>query len=156
MARAAHELAKAVANVEQRAPAQAAVERRVAVRNDEMFQPGNVGGNVGAPPHVGEIERHETVVDKIMQANRTAVACVQDAVGDAIADAEGPAVGLDLDQSPTSSTPSLTPSMVRVAALAHAVPDMAFTVAACPAMYLCAACAISPEPSAATGRCSRA
>src|SRR6516225_3412988 len=63
---------------------------------------------------------------------------------------KGPRSVLTMDQSPTSSTPSLTPSMVRVAALAHAVPDMAFTVAACPAMYLCAACAISPDPSAAT------
>jgi len=60
-----------------------------------MFQPRSVGGNVGAPPHVGEIERHEAVVDKIVQTNRTAVACVQDGVGNAIAGAEGPAVGLD-------------------------------------------------------------
>jgi hypothetical protein len=61
-----------------------------------------------------------------------------------------------MDQSPASSTPSRTPSMVRVAALAQAVPDIAFTAAASPAMYLRAASAISPEPSAATGRCSRA
>src|SRR4029077_20395745 len=40
---------------------------------------------------------------------------------------------------PASSTPSLTPSMVRVAALAQAVPDMAFTLPASPAMYLRAA-----------------
>jgi hypothetical protein len=42
-----------------------------------------------------KIERHEAVVDEIVQANRTAVAGVQDGVRDAIADAEWPAIGLD-------------------------------------------------------------
>src|SRR5262249_34449964 len=40
----------------------------------------------------------------------------------------GPRSVLTMDQSPVASTPSLTPSMVRVAALAHAVPDIAFTL----------------------------
>src|SRR4051794_4372775 len=59
IARTAHELMKAAADVEQRTLAQAAVERSIPVRHHEVFQAGNVGGNVGAAAHVGEIERDE-------------------------------------------------------------------------------------------------
>ena len=52
------------------------------------------GGNVGAAPHVGEIERDEAVVDEVVQPHRTALRPVQDGVGNAVADAERPAVGL--------------------------------------------------------------
>src|SRR5262249_36510633 len=61
VARTAHELAEAIADVEQRAIAQAAVERGIAVRHDEVPQAGTVSGNNGTPPHVGEIERDEAV-----------------------------------------------------------------------------------------------
>src|SRR6476619_4422683 len=93
--RAAHELMKAAADVEQRTLTQAAVERGIPVRNHEVLQAGNVRGNIGAAPNVGEIERDEAVVDEIMQPQWTALRSVQDGVGDAIADAEWPAIGLD-------------------------------------------------------------
>src|SRR3954465_135408 len=48
IARAAHELMKAAADVEQRTLAQAAVERRIPMRNHHVFQAGAVRGNVGA------------------------------------------------------------------------------------------------------------
>src|SRR3954452_12136494 len=95
IARAAHDLMKASADVEQRTFAQAAVERSIPVRNHHVFQAGNVRGNVGAASNVGEIERDEAVLEEIMQPQRAALRSVQDGVGNAVADTERPAVGLD-------------------------------------------------------------
>src|SRR6478736_10220550 len=78
IARAAHELMKPAADVEQRTFAQAAVERSIPVRNHHVFQAGNVRGNVGAASNVGEIERDEAVVEEIMQPQRAALRSVQD------------------------------------------------------------------------------
>src|SRR5262245_9345523 len=94
VARTTHELTEAIADVEQRALPQPAVERGIAVRHHEVPQAGAVGGNGGAPPHVGEIERDEAVVDEIVQAHGAALRPVQQRVGNAVADAERPAVGL--------------------------------------------------------------
>src|SRR5215510_384480 len=77
VARTAHELAEAVADVEQRAIAQAAVERGIAMRHDEVPQAGSVGWNGGTSPHVGEIERDEAIVDEVVQTNGTAIGPVQ-------------------------------------------------------------------------------
>src|SRR5262245_43121977 len=95
VARTSHELTKAIADVEQRAIAQAPVERGIAVRDHEMPQAGTIDGDGGATPHVGEIECDEAVVDEIVQADAAPVGPVQERVGNAVADPKRPAVGLD-------------------------------------------------------------
>src|SRR5262249_5390300 len=56
VARTSHDLTKAIADIEQRAIAQATIERGIAVRDHHMAQAGTIGGDGGATPHVGEIE----------------------------------------------------------------------------------------------------
>src|SRR5262249_9126921 len=80
VARTTHELTETIADVEQRAIAQAAVERGIAVRHDEVPQTGTVGGNGRSPPHIGEVERDEAVVDEVVQANGTAIGPVQERI----------------------------------------------------------------------------
>src|SRR6266852_6484162 len=67
-------LAEAVAHIEQRALAQAGIERRVPPRHDDMPEPGRRAlGNFWTPPHVSEVQRDETVVGQIVHADGTAV-----------------------------------------------------------------------------------
>jgi hypothetical protein len=95
VARAAQQLMEPAADIEKRTLPQAAVERRIPERHHEVFQAGDVRGYVGTASHIGELQRDEAVIDKIMQPQRTTIGPVQGGIRDAVADAEGPAIGLD-------------------------------------------------------------
>ena len=86
-------LSELVADIEQRALAQPGIDRRVAVRHDEMLQPGPVRRDDRAAAHIGEIERDEGIVGEIVQPHRPAVAGMQHHVRHALADPQRAKLG---------------------------------------------------------------